>query len=74
MRRGWRHEHRNLAALDLRLEPSQVAALDKLTTPQLNFPAQFVRTAARFSSSGTVINGVVAEVNPMAPKNEQDRF
>jgi aryl-alcohol dehydrogenase-like predicted oxidoreductase len=64
----------NLAALDLRLQPSQLAALDALTTPQLNFPARFVETAARFSSSGTVINGVAAEVNPLAPKNEQDRF
>jgi aryl-alcohol dehydrogenase-like predicted oxidoreductase len=64
----------NLAALDLRLQPSQLAALDELTAPQLNFPAQFVKNAAGFSSSGTIINGVVAPVNPLVPKSEQDRF
>ena len=64
----------NLAALDLQLQPSQLAALDELTAPQLNFPAQFVKNSAGFSSSGTVINGVAAPVNPLAPKNEQDRF
>ena len=64
----------NLAALDLRLQPKQLSALDELTAPQLNFPAQFLRNAPMFSSSGTVINGVAAAANPFAPKSEQDRF
>jgi aryl-alcohol dehydrogenase-like predicted oxidoreductase len=64
----------NLAALELHLTPQQSAQLDELTTPQLNFPFQFVKGAAAFSSSGTVINGISAPVNPLAPKNEQDRF
>ncbi|HTW75685.1 MAG TPA: aldo/keto reductase [Steroidobacteraceae bacterium] len=64
----------NLAALDLRLLPQQTARLDELTAPQLNFPFEFVKSAAAFSSSGTVVNGVSAPVNPLAPKSEQDRF
>jgi aryl-alcohol dehydrogenase-like predicted oxidoreductase len=64
----------NLAALDLQLKPEQIARLDELTTPKLNFPFQFVKNAAAFSSSGTNINGLVAPVNPLAPKTEQDRF
>jgi len=64
----------NLAALDLQLRPEQLAKLDELTTPQLNFPFNFVRTAAAFSSSGTRINGVTAAVNPLAPTSERDRF
>ena len=64
----------NLAALDLKLTPGQAAKLEQLTTPRLNFPFDFVKRAAAFSSSGTTINGVAAPVNPLAPRTEQDRF
>jgi aryl-alcohol dehydrogenase-like predicted oxidoreductase len=65
----------NLAALDLRLTPAQAARLDALTVPALNFPYDFVNQgAARFSASGTTINGITAEVSPMTPANEQDRY
>jgi aryl-alcohol dehydrogenase-like predicted oxidoreductase len=64
----------NLAALDLRLTPAQLAELERLTAPQLNFPFQFVKNAAAFSSSGTIINGVVAGANPLTPKSEQERY
>ncbi len=64
----------NLAALDLHLTAEQTAVLDELSTPQLNFPFDFVKRAAAFSSSGTTINGVAAPTNPLAPKNEQDSF
>jgi diketogulonate reductase-like aldo/keto reductase len=64
----------NLAALDLKLTPGQAARLEALTTPRLNFPSDFVKRAAAFSSSGTMINGVAAPVNPLAPRTEQDRF
>jgi aryl-alcohol dehydrogenase-like predicted oxidoreductase len=64
----------NLAALDLQLSAETLSKLNELTTPQLNFPYRFVQTAAPFSSSGTTINGVTAPVNPLAPKNEEDRY
>jgi hypothetical protein len=48
--------------------------LKKLTAPRLNFPFHFLDSAVAFGSSGTVINGVAAPVNPMAPQNENDRF
>jgi aryl-alcohol dehydrogenase-like predicted oxidoreductase len=64
----------NLAALDIQLTPAQTAKLDSLTTPQLNFPHQFVKNGAAFSSSGTTINGVTAPVSPMAPKEVKERF
>jgi aryl-alcohol dehydrogenase-like predicted oxidoreductase len=64
----------NLAALDLKLKPEQIKLLPELTEPQLNFPYNFVKNAAAFSSSGTLINGVQAPVNPMAPKTEKERF
>jgi hypothetical protein len=64
----------NLAALDLTLTPAQSARLEELSRPQLNFPYDFVKRAAGFSSSGTTINGVTAPVNPLSPKSEQERY
>lgn len=64
----------NLAALEVQLPAEQQRRLDELTTPALNFPYRFVESAARFSSSGAVINGVTAPVNPLAPTGEADRY
>ena len=63
----------NLASLEVVLKPEQTGLLNSLTEPALNFPAEFVKDAAAFSSSGTRINGETAPVNPMAPSNEADR-
>jgi aryl-alcohol dehydrogenase-like predicted oxidoreductase len=73
--RTLKHFEDNLAALDLELSVRHVDELDKLTAPRLNFPFHFLdKNVAAFGSSGTVINGVEAPPNPMAPQNEKDRF
>jgi aryl-alcohol dehydrogenase-like predicted oxidoreductase len=64
----------NLAALELQLSAEQLAKLDTLSTPQLNFPFDFIKRAAGFSSSGAQVNGIAAPINPLSPKSEQDRF
>jgi aryl-alcohol dehydrogenase-like predicted oxidoreductase len=64
----------NLRALDVRLTADQQERLNALTAPKLNFPYDFVNRAAMFSSSGTTINGVTADVNPMAPASERERY
>jgi aryl-alcohol dehydrogenase-like predicted oxidoreductase len=65
----------NLAALDIKLKSPHEERLNALTAPALNFPYDFVnRAAERFSASGTTINGVTAEVNPMTPASESDRY
>jgi len=64
----------NLAALDVKLTAQQIARLDALSAPRLNFPYDFLQRAAGFSSSGTVINGVAAPINPLAPTSEQERY
>jgi aryl-alcohol dehydrogenase-like predicted oxidoreductase len=64
----------NLAALDVKLKIQHQERLNALTAPALNFPHDFLSRAGRFSSSGTTINGATAEVNPMAPANESDRY
>jgi len=65
----------NLAALDLTLSAHDEQGLEARTAPTLNFPYEFInRGAPRFSSSGTTINGVTAEVNPLAPASESDGY
>jgi aryl-alcohol dehydrogenase-like predicted oxidoreductase len=51
----------NLAALDLRLAPEQVAALDAVSAPTLNFPANFLGGAISFMHNGLTVNGVPSE-------------
>lgn len=64
----------NLQGLDLRLNKEQIRALTDLTEPKLDFPFDFVQGAGVFSSSGATINGLASAPNPLAPKNESDRY
>jgi aryl-alcohol dehydrogenase-like predicted oxidoreductase len=47
----------NLAALELNLEPDDIAELDKITHPKLNFPAEFLKAATGQSNAGMIVNG-----------------
>lgn len=64
----------NLAALDVQLSPAQVASLDALSTPSLNFPAGFLGFATMFSQGGTTVNGRASVAWPMAPKSDAERY
>jgi aryl-alcohol dehydrogenase-like predicted oxidoreductase len=64
----------NLAALDVKLRPEQVTALNDVSKPTLNFPADFLKMAAVFSNGGTTVNGESAPLWPMAPKGDDDRY
>jgi aryl-alcohol dehydrogenase-like predicted oxidoreductase len=65
----------NLAALDTKLKKEHEERLDSLTVPALNFPHDFINSrAAAFSGSGTTINGVTADANPIVPADESDRY
>ena len=65
----------NLAALDVKWTGEAAERLNSLTAPALNFPHDFIaQGAARFSASGTTINGVSAENSPMTPANESERY
>jgi len=55
----------NLAALDLRLAPEQVQALDAVSAPVLNFPAAFLGGAISFMHNGLTVNGVPSEALPL---------
>jgi aryl-alcohol dehydrogenase-like predicted oxidoreductase len=64
----------NLTSLEVELSPAQVAALDALSAPALNFPAGFLRMANVFMNGGATVNGESAPVWPMAPKNDGERY
>lgn len=64
----------NLAALEVKLEPTHVATLEALTKPKLNFPADFIADGAIFVHGGTTINGRSAPIWPLSPQNDGQRY
>jgi len=59
---------RNLEALDVTLTAEDVASLDKLSRPTLNFPAAFLRSANMFMHAGATVNGETSIVWPLVAK------
>jgi aryl-alcohol dehydrogenase-like predicted oxidoreductase len=64
----------NLSALDVKLDASQSAALDRVSKPTLNFPAAFLEFAPSFMHAGATVNGEPSQVPPMMPKNDAERY
>ena len=65
----------NIAALDLKLTAEQIARIDEMTTPSLNFPYDFVARAGAFRSAGTTINGETSGVmKGMHPESEKEVY
>lgn len=64
----------NLAASDVSLGAEQQARLDALSTPKLNFPADFIANGAMFLHGGTTINGRSAAPWPLSPEGDADRY
>jgi aryl-alcohol dehydrogenase-like predicted oxidoreductase len=64
----------NLAALDVRLSAEQVAALDRISQPTLNFPAGFIRFASMFMHGGATVNGEPSQIWPLAPRTDAERY
>jgi aryl-alcohol dehydrogenase-like predicted oxidoreductase len=55
----------NLTALDLRLAPEHVRALDAVSAPVLGFPHAFLKGAVNFMHNGLTVNGVPSEPSPL---------
>jgi aryl-alcohol dehydrogenase-like predicted oxidoreductase len=64
----------NLAALDITLTPEEIASLDKLSAPTLNFPASFLKSATMFMHGGATVNGEKSSAWPLAPKGDAERY
>ena len=57
--RTMKHLESNLKALDVILTPEQVEALDAVSTPVLNFPADFNKNLSpNYAHAGATVNGV----------------
>ncbi len=54
----------NLAALDVTISPEHLAKLEALTTPVLNFPAEFLGASGAIQAGGTTINGESSVLSP----------
>jgi aryl-alcohol dehydrogenase-like predicted oxidoreductase len=55
----------NLAAADVALAADEIAALDGLSEPALNFPAAFLKGADSFMHAGATVNGASSSVLPL---------
>ena len=64
----------NLSALDIALTPEHTAALDRVSEPTLNFPAQFLKMAGMMSQGGTTVNGQAAPLPPWFANFDPDRY
>jgi aryl-alcohol dehydrogenase-like predicted oxidoreductase len=64
----------NLGALEVRLNPEQIKALDEVSLPKLNFPHDFVEGVKAFGYNGSTIDGHAAPENPMSPANDSERY
>lgn len=64
----------NLLALDVKLTPAHRAALDELTRPKLNFPADFLDLAQDIHAGGTTINGRPGKLIPFGVTKKGDHY
>lgn len=64
----------NIGALDVQLSAAQAAALEEVSRPKLNFPFEFLKNVGTFGYNGSTIDGQTFEVNPLAPKDDSERF
>ncbi|WP_437589799.1 aldo/keto reductase [Sorangium sp. So ce1000] len=64
----------NVKALEVKLTPEQTAALDALTTPKLNFPAEFLELARNIQGGGTTINGQPSQLIPFGVTKKGDHY
>lgn len=64
----------NLAALTVHLQPAHLEALDAISKPKLNFPADFLTMASTFAHAGATVNGEPSGLLPGAPKDESEIY
>ncbi|WP_394824504.1 aldo/keto reductase [Pendulispora albinea] len=64
----------NIKALEVKLRPEQSAALDALTAPTLNFPAEILGIASSLHAGGTIINGQSTQLLPFGPSKKGDHY
>ena len=64
----------NVGALEVKLAPEHVNALEEVSRPKLDFPYDFVRNAGPFGYGGATIDGQSFAANPLAPSTDAERY
>ena len=64
----------NLKALDFTLTPEQLALLDTISKPVLNFPADFLAHSPSYAHAGATVNGVPSQLTFLVPKEDSSRW
>ncbi|MBL9100453.1 MAG: aldo/keto reductase [Myxococcales bacterium] len=64
----------NLAALEVKLTADQVARLDAVSKPKLNFPAAFLAMAPMIHAGGTTVNGEPSQLSPFGVSRVGDHY
>lgn len=69
------HLEANLKALELNLPPEKTTALDAVSKPTLNFPAEFnANRSPGLSHAGATVNGVSSETSGNVPKDDTQHY
>ncbi len=69
------HLESNLEALDVRLTAEEISALDQVSKPVLNFPADFNQNLSpNFAHAGATVNGVESKAGPNVPTDDKMRY
>ena len=64
----------NLKALDFILTPEQIASLDSVSKPVLNFPADFLTHSPSIAHAGATVDGIPSQPSFLVPKDESSRW
>jgi aryl-alcohol dehydrogenase-like predicted oxidoreductase len=64
----------NLKALDLTLTPEQIASLNTVSKPVLNFPADFLAASPSFCHAGATVNDISSHLIPGVPRDDTARY
>lgn len=64
----------NLDSAEVTLSPEHLAALEKVSRPNLDFPAHNVELMGGLANGGTRINGKEYSILPPAPQNGDERY
>lgn len=64
----------NLASLSVELTEAEMALLDEVSAPVLNFPHDFLKFAIKTMQNGATINGRPSEVWNLSPRSDAERW
>jgi hypothetical protein len=68
------HLEANLQALEIQLTPEQIATLDVVSKPVLNFPAEFnTNLSPNFEHAGATVNGAPSKLGGNVPLSDASR-